>query len=240
MRHLGLRRPLALYHEHNAERGAPGAAGPAAQAGASVALVSDAGTPAISDPGFKLVRARAGAGQRRLPGPGPLGRARGTGGIRAADRPLPVPGLPAAAQRRTPAGAEELAPVPATLVLFESPQRLAEMLADAAAVLGARAGRGRPRAHQAATRSTAAARWPSSPPHYAAAGPPKGEAVVVDRAARRPMPMRWTTPSRRPAAARRAAVGQAARRAAARRRRHRPQRQRALPPGAGPRARADE
>ena len=148
MGHLGLRRPLALYHEHNAEAARPELLG-RLQAGESVALVSDAGTPAISDPGFKLVRAALDQGSDVYPVPGPSAvlAALIASGL-PTDRFLFQGFLPprSAARRRILA---ELAPVPATLVLFESPQRLAEMFDDAAAVLGLAPGRGRPRAHQA-------------------------------------------------------------------------------------------
>jgi 16S rRNA (cytidine1402-2'-O)-methyltransferase len=140
MHHLGLRRPLALYHEHNAEAARPELLA-RLQGGGSVALVSDAGTPAISDPGYKLVRAAIDQGSAVYPIPGPSA-------------------------------------VLAALVLFESPQRLAEMLADAAAVLGDRAvavGRELTKLHEEHRRGTLA----GLAAHYAAAGPPKGEAVVV-------------------------------------------------------------
>ena len=106
------------------------------RAGLSVALVSDAGTPAISDPGFKLVREAAAQGSAVYPIPGPSAMLAAliASGL-PTDRFMFQGFLPprTAGRRRV---LEELAPVPATLVLFESAQRLAEMLADAAAVLG--------------------------------------------------------------------------------------------------------
>ncbi len=175
--HLGLRRPLALYHEHNAETARPELLARLA-AGASVALVSDAGTPAISDPGFKLVRAAREQGVPVFPVPGPS----------AALAALVASGLPTdrflfqgflpprSAARRRVLG--ELARVPATLVLYESPQRLAECLADAAEVLGARpASVAREitklhEEHRGGSLEQLAA-------HYGAAGPPRGEVVLV-------------------------------------------------------------
>lgn len=177
MAHLGLRRPLALYHEHNA-----GAARPPLLArllsGESVALVSDAGTPAVSDPGYKLVRAAIDQGSRVFPVPGPSAVLAGlvASGL-PTDRFLFQGFLPprSAARRKI---LTELASVPATLVLFESPQRLAELFADAAAVLGVRhaaVARELTKLHEEHRRGSLA----ELAAHYLAAGPPKGEAVVV-------------------------------------------------------------
>ena len=177
LQHLGLRRPLGLYHDHNAEAARPELLG-RLRAGGSVALVSDAGTPAISDPGYKLVREAVAQGSVVFPVPGPS----------AALAALIASGLPTdrflfqgflpprSAARRRVLG--ELAPVPATLVLFESTQRLADMLADAAAVLGSRpaaVARELTKLHEEFRRGALA----ELAAVYAAAGPPKGEAVVV-------------------------------------------------------------
>jgi 16S rRNA (cytidine1402-2'-O)-methyltransferase len=134
----GIERPagsLVAYHDHNAPRTRPKLIA-ALQAGRSVALVSDAGTPLVSDPGYKLVRAAAEAGVRAIPVPGPSAV---MAGLVAAGLPSDrfcfagfAPPKPAARRRWL----GELAAVPATLVLFEAPQRLAESLADMAAVLG--------------------------------------------------------------------------------------------------------
>ncbi len=175
--HLGLRRPLALYHEHNAEAARPELLA-RLRDGATVALVSDAGTPAVSDPGYKLVRAAIAQGSDVYPVPGPSA-------VLAA---LVASGLPtdrfffqgflpprSAARRNL---LQELARVPATLVLFESPQRLAPMLADAAAVLGDRpaaVARELTKLHEEHRRG----RLGELAAHYAGAGPPRGEAVVV-------------------------------------------------------------
>ena len=178
LRHLGLKRPLDLYHEHNAERARPGLLA-RLRAGQSVALVSDAGTPAISDPGHKLVREAVALGLAVHPIPGPS----------AAVAALVASGLPTdrflfqgflpprpAGRRRVLA---ELAAVPATLVLFESPRRLAETLADAASVLGARrravVARELTKLHEEHRRGTLA----DLAAAYAASGPPRGEIVVV-------------------------------------------------------------
>jgi 16S rRNA (cytidine1402-2'-O)-methyltransferase len=135
--HYGITTPLIAYHEHNAAAVRPHLLARLAE-GAALALISDAGTPLISDPGYKLVAEAAAAGVAITSAPGPSA-------VLAA---LVVAGLPTdrfffegflppkSAARRT--RINELAFVPATLVFFESPRRLAEMLADLAAELGDR------------------------------------------------------------------------------------------------------
>jgi 16S rRNA (cytidine1402-2'-O)-methyltransferase len=134
----GIATPLTPYHEHNAAEARPKLLTRLADRQA-VALVSDAGTPLISDPGFKLVRAACEAGHAvtALPGPSAILAALSIGGL-PTDRFFFEGFLPAkkvARQKRVAA----LANIPATLVLFESGPRLAEMLADLAAVFGTRA-----------------------------------------------------------------------------------------------------
>ena len=175
--HLGLRRPLMLYHEHNAEAVRPELLARLGT-GASVALVSDAGTPAVSDPGFKLVRAAREQGIPVVPVPGPSAvlAALVASGL-PTDRFLFLGFLPSAAGGRRRA-LREIADVVASLVLFESPRRLADLLADAAAILGARpavVARELTKLHEEHRRGT----LPELAAHYAAAGAPKGEIVVV-------------------------------------------------------------
>jgi 16S rRNA (cytidine1402-2'-O)-methyltransferase len=134
----GIATPLTRYHEHNAAEARPKLLTRLAD-GQAVALVSDAGTPLISDPGYKLVRAACEAGHAvtALPGPSAVLAALSIGGL-PTDRFFFEGFLPAkkvARQKRVAA----LANIPATLVLFESGPRLAEMLADLAAVFGTRA-----------------------------------------------------------------------------------------------------
>jgi 16S rRNA (cytidine1402-2'-O)-methyltransferase len=136
--HYGIRRELRVYEEHSAERMRPQVLD-WLRAGESVALISDAGTPLISDPGFKLVREAAEAGLPVFAVPGPV----------AAVAALTVSGLPtdsfffagflpskAAARRQR---LSELAEVAATLVFYESPARLMAVLRDVADTLGERA-----------------------------------------------------------------------------------------------------
>ena len=134
--------------------------------------------PAISDPGFKLVRAAREQGVPVYPVPGPSAvlAALVASGL-PTDRFLFQGFLPprSTARRRV---LGELARVPATLVFYESPQRLAECLADATEVLGARAAsvaREITKLHEEHRRGT----LEELAAHYAAAGPPRGEVVLV-------------------------------------------------------------
>jgi len=135
--HFAIQRPLRAYHEHNAERERPRILAELT-AGRAIALISDAGTPLISDPGYKLVRAALAAGIRvtPLPGASALLAALTASGL-ATDTVLFAGFLPGKAAARRSRLAE-LKPVTATLVLFEAPSRLAEALTDIAAVLGDR------------------------------------------------------------------------------------------------------
>jgi 16S rRNA (cytidine1402-2'-O)-methyltransferase len=129
--------PLLAYHEHNAEAARPKLMRALAE-GAVVALVSDAGTPLISDPGFKLVREAAAQGfaATALPGPSSVLAALCVAAL-PTDRFFFEGFLPpkqAARQARI----AELARIDATLVLFETGPRIAAALADLAATMGAR------------------------------------------------------------------------------------------------------
>ena len=132
----GIRTPLTPYHDHNAQAARPKILARIRDGGA-VALVSDAGTPLISDPGYRLVCAAqdAGAAVTAIPGASAVLTALGVAGL-PTDRFL-FAGFPPpkSAARRT--FLEELAPIRATLVFFEGGSRLAASLADMAAVLGA-------------------------------------------------------------------------------------------------------
>jgi 16S rRNA (cytidine1402-2'-O)-methyltransferase len=134
----GIATPLTPYHEHNAAEARPKLLSRLANEQA-VALVSDAGTPLISDPGYKLVRAACEAGHAvtALPGASAVLAALSIGG-QPTDRFFFegfLPAKKAARQKRVAA----LANIPATLVLFESGSRLAAMLTDLAAAFGPRA-----------------------------------------------------------------------------------------------------
>jgi 16S rRNA (cytidine1402-2'-O)-methyltransferase len=135
--HYGIATPLTPYHEHNAAQARPKILARLA-AGAAVALVSDAGTPLISDPGFKLAREAGAAGHAvtALPGASAVLAALTVSAL-PTDRFLFEGFLPAReGQRRK--RIEEIKLVPATLVLFETGPRIAGALADLAAALGSR------------------------------------------------------------------------------------------------------
>lgn len=165
------------YHDHNAERVRPAILA-RLKAGAVLALVSDAGTPLVSDPGYKLVRAALadGIAVTAVPGPSAALAALLSSGL-PPDRFLFAGFLPAktAARRRA---LDELKAVAATLVFFESAPRLAECLADMVEILGSRpaaVARELTKLHEEVRRGDLAA----LAAHYRAAGPPKGELVLV-------------------------------------------------------------
>ena len=173
----GIETPLTPYHDHNAAEARPKILARLAQ-GEAVALVSDAGTPLISDPGFKLVASARAAGH-------PVTALPGASATLAA---LTVAGLPTdrfffegflppkEAARRTRIA--ELARIPATLVLFESGPRLGAALADLAAGLGERQAavcRELTKLHEEVRADT----LPALAQHYANAAETRGEIVLV-------------------------------------------------------------
>ena len=133
----GITAPLSPYHEHNAQAMRPKILARLAQ-GQSVTLVSDAGTPLISDPGFKLVREACAAGfpVHALPGPSSILAALSVAAL-PTDRFFFEGFLPAkdGARRNR---IHDLAPIGVTLVLFESGARVQETLRDLAEILGPR------------------------------------------------------------------------------------------------------
>ena len=132
----GISRQLNTYQEHNAERVRPDILAELGD-GRSVAIISDAGTPVISDPGFKLVQAAIAAGYNIVPVPGPsaVSAAVSAAGL-ASDRFL-FAGFLAQRQNARRNQLKDLVSTPHTLVFYESPHRLAATLADMVIVLGA-------------------------------------------------------------------------------------------------------
>src|SRR5580693_5971500 len=129
--------PLTAYHEHNAEAARPRILKILGEGG-SVALVSDAGTPLISDPGFKLVRQACAAGLSvtALPGPSSVLTALSVAAL-PTDRFFFEGFLPPKRAARR-ARLKELAAIDATLVLFESGNRVGESLVDLAEIMAGR------------------------------------------------------------------------------------------------------
>jgi len=136
LRHIGVKRPMQAYHDHNADAVRPMLI--ARMASESIALVSDAGTPLISDPGYKLVRDARAAGHAvtTIPGPSAVVAALTLAG-QPTDRFLFLGFLPSKQHARAAAIAE-VASVRATLVLYESAPRLGACLAALAEGLGNR------------------------------------------------------------------------------------------------------
>ncbi|HEY1874458.1 MAG TPA: 16S rRNA (cytidine(1402)-2'-O)-methyltransferase [Steroidobacteraceae bacterium] len=132
---LGLAKPLLSLHEHNESRRVPALLARLAH-GERVALVSDAGTPLLSDPGYELVRAAVAAGFEvsAIPGPSAITAALAVAGL-PTDR-FCFEGFLPARERERRAALEALAHERRTLVFFEAPHRIAAALADIAAVLG--------------------------------------------------------------------------------------------------------
>ena len=175
--HYGIGTPLAAYHEHNAAAARPQILARLAR-GEALALVSDAGTPLISDPGFKLVTEAVAAGHSVTTTPGPSAILAG----------LVLAGLPTdrfffegflpvkTAARRT--RLSELARVPGTLVVFESARRLPDTLTDIASILGSRpaaVARELTKKFETVRRGTTT----SLAAQFAEEGPPKGEVVIM-------------------------------------------------------------
>ena len=169
--------PMLAYHEHNAARVRPQLIDRLKQ-GQIVALVSDAGTPLVSDPGYKLVEAAIAENipVTAAPGASALLTALVLSGL-PSDRFLFAGFLPPKGPaRRTEI--RTLAAVPATLIFYEAPQRIAKVLADLLAVLGPRPAAV---ARELTKHFEEVRRGPldALAAHYEAADQPKGEIVIL-------------------------------------------------------------
>jgi 16S rRNA (cytidine1402-2'-O)-methyltransferase len=175
LHHIGVKRPMTPYHDHNAEAVRPGLI--ARMASEAVALVSDAGTPLISDPGYKLVRdARAaGVAVTTIPGPSAAIAALTLAGL-PTDRFAFLGFLPAKAKARD-AAITEVAGFRGSLIFYESGPRLAATLAALHSGLGDRAAAV---AREISKRFEETVTGPLSTlaDRYADA-PPRGEIVIV-------------------------------------------------------------
>jgi len=137
LHHYDIRRPTASLHEHNEQEKVP-ALIDRLRGGARIALVTDAGTPAVSDPGYRLVRAAIDAGIRveAIPGPSAVLAALVSSGLPTDSFVFAGFPPPKSAARR--AWFEALRDEPRTLVFFEAPHRIRETLAAAIETLGDR------------------------------------------------------------------------------------------------------
>lgn len=173
----GIEARTRALHDFNEDAATPEVLA-AIEAGAAVALVSDAGTPLVSDPGFRLVRAAIAAGLRVIPLPGPSSVLAALVAAGAPTDRFMFVGFPPAKAAARRAFLQELRAIPSTLVFFESGPRLAESLADMAEILGDRAAAV---ARELTKLFEEVRRAPLAELAMAAGAgaPPKGELVVV-------------------------------------------------------------
>lgn len=174
--HFGISRPLRPYHEHNADEQRPRILADLAQ-NRRISLISDAGTPLISDPGYKLVRdcITQGHAVTTMPGASAVLTSLAVAGL-PTDTFMFAGFLPARSGARQSRIAE-LASIPATLVFFEAPTRLAETLSDLASGLGDRpavVARELTKLHEDVLRGSL-----SSLTAIFSQSPPKGEIVIL-------------------------------------------------------------
>jgi 16S rRNA (cytidine1402-2'-O)-methyltransferase len=174
----GIATRLFPYHDHNAERQRPKLMALLAE-GKAVALVSDAGTPLVSDPGYRLVNAALEGGHAVIPVPGPSAV---LAGLVASGLPsdaflfagfLPPKEVTRAKRLATFSG------TPATLIFFESPQRLAASLAAMVSVLGGGRRAAVARELTKAFETVRRDRLEALAARFAAEPPPKGEIVIL-------------------------------------------------------------
>ena len=175
--HYGITTPLVAYHEHNAAEMRPKIIARLKE-GQALALISDAGTPLVSDPGYRLVEAVLAEGFNVVPVPGPSAV---LAALVAAGLPTDrfffegfLPPKSAARRERLAA----LATISATLVFFESPHRLVDMLRDALETLGDRTAvvaRELTKLYETVRRGT----LQNLTSEFEAASRPKGEIVVL-------------------------------------------------------------
>jgi 16S rRNA (cytidine1402-2'-O)-methyltransferase len=137
LHHLGISRPLVSLHEHNERQRLPRLLADL-EAGSTIALASDAGTPLLSDPGFLLVREAAARGIPVEPVPGPSALLAALVASGLPPYPFTFGGFPPPRSAKRRAFYRRLGGLGHTLVVYESPHRLLASLADALAELGDR------------------------------------------------------------------------------------------------------
>lgn len=135
LQHYGIDTPVTAFHEHNEREKAPELVGILGK-GKNLVLISDAGTPLVSDPGYRLVRAAHAAGLRVVPVPGACAAIAALSASGLPSDRFAFEGFPPVKPGARRAWLEALVREPRTLVFYESPHRIAESLADMAAVFG--------------------------------------------------------------------------------------------------------
>lgn len=174
----GIKKPLILYNDHS-DGGRREALLKRLAGGERIALVSDAGTPLVSDPGFKLVRACAEAGIAVTALPGPSAALAALSLSALPSDAFVFAGFPPPKQAARRAFLTRWKDVPATAIFFETAPRLTASLADMAAVFGgarpAALTRELTKLFEEVRRGTLA----DLAAHYESEGPPKGEIVLV-------------------------------------------------------------
>jgi len=137
LNHFSISKPLTSYFDHNQQFKGERILN-ALRQGKSVALISDAGTPCISDPGYNLVRDAVAEGIAVVPVPGACAAIAALSGSGLPSDSFSFAGFPPARQGKRRAFLAEMARLPGTLVLYEAPHRLEETLQDIREVLGDR------------------------------------------------------------------------------------------------------
>jgi len=175
-RRYGLCRTMLPYHEHNARAALPALLRRLTQ-GQVLALVSDAGTPLLSDPGYRLVEAALAADHGVIPIPGPSSLLAGLAAAGLPSDQVHFAGFLPSRQSARRRALQKLAGVPGTLVFYEAPGRVAAVFADIAAILGDRP------ACLARELTKRHEEWRRGPVSALAAGaldtPPRGECVLL-------------------------------------------------------------
>ncbi len=135
LKHFGIKTKMIAYHEHNAEKQSPHILAMLGE-GKSVALVSDAGTPLVSDPGYRLIKEAIAGDYKVIPLPGASAPIVALSAAGLPNDAFLFAGFLPPKQAARRARLEAWAETPATLIFFESPRRIAATLEDAAHVLG--------------------------------------------------------------------------------------------------------
>ena len=135
LKHFGIKTKMTAYHEHNAEKQSPHIMAMLGE-GKSVALVSDAGTPLVSDPGYRLIKDAIANDYKVVPLPGASAPIVALSAAGLPNDAFLFAGFLPPKQAARRARLEAWSQTQATLIFFESPRRIAAMLQDAAHVLG--------------------------------------------------------------------------------------------------------